>query len=530
MVMRSHEIAPSAVREGASAELPANDGGLVEIRGYRSHQWAQAAILVMLFTAPAAISLRMASVADPDIWWHLRSAEWIAANHALPRTDPFSTFGAGKPWAAYSWLYELMVYGLYRWLGLQGIVAYTAGMAVAVAMALHRLLGHLQRDFTFAVLLTIFSVFSIMRLYTPRPWLFSILLFTLVVDLLMRARRNGEERGLLWLPVIFALWANLHIQFVDGLVVLGIATAEAFAARRWSVVETRIRPGVLSLVTCSCVLATLVNPYGWKIYEIAYRQMALPGALDYLTELSALSFRREDDWCVLLLVIAAACVLARARRVALFETALLAFAIFVSFRSQRDIWVGVVAASVIVAAGVKGSEENRLRLAIFAAPLLVICVGVAVWTGFRVLRVNNARLSDKLAAELPVRAVETVKEKGWNGPLYNDYNWGGYLMWALRMPVSMDGRAYVYGDERIERFAATWNGRPDWQSDPELAKAGMVIAPVAAPLTQLLRLDSRFQLTYEDKLAAIFVARKEMSSAAAPAPKATVGSGHDAAK
>jgi hypothetical protein len=39
-------------------------------------------------------------------------------------------------------------------------------------------------------------------------------------------------------------------------------------------------------------------------------------------------------------------------------------------------------------------------------------------------------------------------------------------------------------------------------------KAGVVIGPVKAPLTQVLRMDPRFQLAYEDKVAAVFVRRK----------------------
>jgi len=50
-------------------------------------------------------------------------------------------------------------------------------------------------------------------------------------------------------------------------------------------------------------------------------------------------------------------------------------------------------------------------------------------------------------------------------------------------------------------------------SDPDLAKVGLVIGPVAAHLTQLPRMDPRFQLTYDNKLAAVFVARKGSSSA-----------------
>jgi hypothetical protein len=55
---------------------------------------------------------------------------------------------------------------------------------------------------------------------------------------------------------------------------------------------------------------------------------------------------------------------------------------------------------------------------------------------------------------------------------------------------------------------ATWNAEPDWASDPQLKAAGLVIGPVKAALTQLLRLDPRYQLVYEDKVAAVFIPRK----------------------
>jgi hypothetical protein len=92
--------------------------------------------------------------------------------------------------------------------------------------------------------------------------------------------------------------------------------------------------------------------------------------------------------------------------------------------------------------------------------------------------------------------------------LYNDFDWGGYLIWALRMPVSIDGRAAFYGDKAIDRSVATWNAEPDWASDPALISAGVVLEPVKAPLVQVLRMDPRFKLVFEDKVAAVFVARR----------------------
>ena len=65
---------------------------------------AQAIILAVLYALPAVWSLRsLAFVTDNDIWWHLATGNWILQHAAVPRTDPFSVYGLGKSWAAYSW-------------------------------------------------------------------------------------------------------------------------------------------------------------------------------------------------------------------------------------------------------------------------------------------------------------------------------------------------------------------------------------------------------------------------------------------
>jgi hypothetical protein len=109
-----------------------------------------------------------------------------------------------------------------------------------------------------------------------------------------------------------------------------------------------------------------------------------------------------------------------------------------------------------------------------------------------------------------------VKGKGLSGPVYDDYSWGGYLIWNPGLPVVIDGRQNVYGDERINRNIATWSGVPHWASDPDLKTAGVVIGPVNAPLTQLLRLSPAFDLAYEDHVAAVFVPRVNGETGADP--------------
>ncbi|SNS95684.1 hypothetical protein SAMN05421770_103220 [Granulicella rosea] len=484
-----------------------------------SERWAQLIALIVLYAAPALFCIHIACVSDPDIWWHLRTGEWILQHHAIPRTDPFTSDVAGQPWQAYSWLFELLIYRLYTAFGMPGIVAYSGGMVLAITAALHHLVRRRQRDFSLVIVMTWLATFALGHLFTPRPWMFTILFFVLEVDILLHVRRTGRQRELLWLPAIFCLWANTHIQFIDGLLVLGLAFTVA-AYEEWR----KESKGALWMgaALAASLAATCVNPYGWHIYQVAYDLASQPGVLNKIDELKAIPFRQLADFATLFLALGAAAALARAKRLPLFETGLFLFAAVISFRSQRDVWVMATVAIAILAAAVPGSEKAKDRLPAFAPTLAAVAASLLLLIGFKAMRITDASLSPQLAAAMPVRALEDIQRKGFTGRLYNNFDWGGYLIWKLRMPVSIDGRAALHGDQRIDRSIATWSAQPDWATDPQLAGAGLVVAPVTAPLTQLLRNDQRFQLTYEDRLAAVFVSRAEIAKRAETTPSATL--------
>jgi hypothetical protein len=478
----------------------------------KTEQIANIIVLAILFAAPALMCVHAADASDYDLGWHLRTGEWILQHHAVPQTDPFSGTLAGKPWQAYSWLFEVLLTKLFQHLGLVGIVTYTAAMVMAVSAALYSMVKRLQGDFSLCVLLAFIAGFSLAHMYTPRPWMFTILFFVLELNILMQARRTGRVRELAWLPLIFCLWANIHIEYVDGLLVLGLALAESILSRWWSAAETCVKPGWMGAALLGSVLATLVNPYGWRVYGVVFnygaRLAASGSALNRVSELQAIPFRDISDFLILALALLSAAALAWQRRFVLFETCLLIFATFASFRSQRDIWVIATVSAMILASRLVVVSRNPIRVPKFAPVAAVALAGLAIFAGFRVMQVSNALLETKVADTLPVNAVKAIQAKGYTGLVYDDYNWGGYLIWALRQPVTMDGRASFYGDERIDRSLKTWGGEKGWESDPDLKSAGIVIGPADAALTQLLRTDQNYQLVYEDKMAAVFTARK----------------------
>jgi hypothetical protein len=479
-------------------------------------------LVTALFALPLVVTLRPIGepVLDPDVWWHLRVGQWVVENHTVPTHDPFAA--SHKYWVAYSWLYEVVLYGLCKGLGLAGIIVYRAALALAVVAALFRLVlrrdGHLLRS----VALTGVGTLAIAPLFSERPWLVTILVTLLTTDVVLDLRA-GKRSCLAWLlPAAFVLWANTHIQFVYGLAVLGLACAAPIldrglgrsAGESLSCDSAAVCGSAgwrrLLLLSAACALATLVNPYHFRLYGVVLEYARQPGPFRYVNELKALEFRQPTDWVLLGLAASATFALGRRRRLDTFEVLLLTLGGFLAFRSRRDLWFLVMASVAILAATNRSAvpEAYRVRLTrrrwAVMAGLLAVCAGAVAWG--RDLREQHLRQT--VAAVFPLRAAEVVVEKGYQGPLFNDFNWGGFLIWSLpQFPVALDGRTNLHGDERILRVGNTWAGGPGWQDDPDLAEAGLVIAEAGAPLANLLRRDERFELVYDDPVAKVFVRR-----------------------
>src|SRR5215468_1700729 len=186
-------------------------------------------ILVLLYCIPA--SQAMVPFIDPDIWWHFRTGQWIFSHGQVPVTDPFSTYGMGKPWVAYSWLFEILVYALFTKLGLMGILVFTVSMSLLITPVLHGALRRAGLPFLVEVLSVAVTLGAMSSLLSPRSWLFSILFFTVELFILFHVRRTDRFAPLLALPPLFVLWANLHMQFVYGLAVLGLFLVEVLLSR-----------------------------------------------------------------------------------------------------------------------------------------------------------------------------------------------------------------------------------------------------------------------------------------------------------
>lgn len=457
-------------------------------------------------------------VLDEDIWWHLRTGQWVLEHGTVPQTDPFSAYGQGRAWVAYSWLFEVVVYLLHCGLGLHGIILYRVLMSFAVVAAVHRFVVKRERRFLPALGLVGAALLALMPVLSERPWLFTILFTTWTLDVVLDLRESRASRRAWLLPFVYIIWANVHIQFVYGLAVLALGCLAPLVdrlLRRDDLAEQAARVGTrawrqLVGVSLACLLATLVNPYHVRLFAVVFEYATQPGPYRFIYELTALDFRDLWDWSVLGLALGAAFALGRRPRLSAFDVLLLGATAYFSFRAKRDLWLVTLAALAILTTPARRLAFppdtfplTRRRLAILVA---VVAVVVAVTASVRGLSAGG--LERAVAEKFPARAVAVIAERGYEGPVYNHFNWGGYLIHQLpSLRVGLDGRTNLHGDERILRTERTWAGLRGWEDDPELNAANLVIADATMALAPLLRRDPRFEVVYEDAVAVVFARR-----------------------
>jgi hypothetical protein len=476
-------------------------------------QPARLAGAILLYSFPALLFIRAFYIIDPDIWWHLRAGQWILQHHAVRVTDPFSSYGADKPWIVYSWLFDAIMAAVFGRLGLASIAFYEIAVRVALAATLFHTLRNLLPGFWRSAALTAAAVFTMTQVIGPRPGMLTILLVIVTFHVLLSASRTGRTRLLWLLPPMFVVWANWHIQFVYGLFVLGVFAAEPLINALF-----RYRPRGRALLPpaapwgalAASSLATLLNPYGIKIYSTAFLYAGQTRIYNEITELRAMTFREPQHFVAVLFVLGAAMAMGWRRDARPLWLIFLLAASLLAFRSVREIWFLAVVSACVIADGWQSPGEAAAHAVTpFRSRAMVgVWVAALIIASCRHYGLSNDALEVQTAGVFPEAAVRYIELNHLGGPLFNDLSWGGYLVWRLpALPVALDGRTNVYGEDRILRFSSVWKGKPGWESDPDLTRANIVLTPRDAAIASLLRTSSQFRNVYEDSQAVIFQRR-----------------------
>ena len=472
--------------------------------------------------------------ADSDTCWHWQQGNWMLQHHAVLRTELFSHTRAGIPLIDLSWLSDVAIAFAGNLFGWSGIVLLAATVCATYLWLLHRQLLAEGDE----MLLTTASV-MLTAAVCEMHWLARPHLFTHLLVVVFAWQLRWFDRGrvtprqlLIRLPLLTALWANLHGEFPTAFVLIGICLIGTLVSWFWATADRRPelqrRTAVLVALGAACLLASMLNPYGWKALARVVQETSSPAVVGFPQENLPPDFHvpimrpflvfglvcvlmmpicrpylRATD--ALLLVVWFLLSLRMVRNAPLF--ALIATPILVEhwngylrslslsrvIRWGRDMSARVTALNQTAAARGLPAVAVAAMILVLAKPQLV--------GGGPVLRTELP--SDRF----PVGAVEFLRRSPdvIRGDMFNEYMWGGYLIWALpERKVFIHPNLNVYGVKLLEDFIAANKAQPGWQDILKRYQVDWTILPRDHPLNRDLAQSGQWALVYTDAVATVY--------------------------
>jgi hypothetical protein len=452
---------------------------------------------------------------DSDYWWHVRTGQQIVETGALPRMDDYSYTVAGRAWVAHEWLTELLLYLVQQQLGYVGNVALFGLLGALTALAVYATCRLRGLGEPASALLMLWAWAMTAGSANVRPQVLTALLVAVCALLLTRYQLLGQRRALWGIPPLMALWANLHGGYLVGLLLIGLTIVGEALARPLGRPAAPLRP--LLVVAGLATGATLLTPHGLQglSYPLGYAGSQTP-MMRYIVEWQSPDFHR-DYLFVFAGSLLLALVLGLGRRPLGPTECLWGLALaLMGLQSVRHIALYAIVVTPLLGARL-AAEIPPLRL-LMASWKLRWALPLTTWLLLALLGSRMIVTADRLGgAQLahepstigyPVGAVEYIRDQQLTGNLFNEYGWGGYLIYKLypERPVFIDGRTDVY-DDLVGRYMEVVQVRPGWRRVLEEHDVRMVLAAKDEPLAVVLKDDHRWQQVYDGQVERLFVLR-----------------------
>ncbi|NJD92373.1 MAG: hypothetical protein FIA91_12840 [Geobacter sp.] len=388
-------------------------------------------------------------ICDPDFWWHLKSGDLMVRQKGLLKADPFNYTGDGMVRGFQAvllygyWLWETGVAAIYNSLGFKGIFLVKSLTAALLAGVVYfEMMQQKLSQFTMTVLTGLGALLFVNLYHLERPQVFSFILMTMLVGTISRLRQGAAPNFILF-PLMI-LWANIHRGFVIGDILLALCTAGFMIQYRHDGITRR------RLITWALggILVSFINPNGWSTLTelVNFMQNSIsPDNVDEYRSTWQLFTLQSKIAAISLWTLAGlhlAGLLLAPRR---FWPEILISLFIIAFGLAYIRNAGFIAISLLPMTGWYVEQASaRLRIkpagyvqaatcALFV--LLISWLALGEWS-------RHKGAHGPVNAVFPANMAQFLKTSGLSGNLFNDYNAGGYLNWALypEWKTFIDGR------------------------------------------------------------------------------------------
>lgn len=467
-----------------------------------------------------------------DLWGHLAYGKLIWETHGLPATEPLMPLAEGVPLIDTAWLSQLIGYGAQERWGLPAMQFLHAAVITACFALLSWSFYVRTKNVALTLMgLAAFAVLNWQQFLVVRPQLAGLLCYVTLMVVL--ASRRWRRINWLMVPLLFALWANLHGSFVVGLGLLGCCVAGRAIdvwRRTHRLTAAWHDSGVrrLFLLSQLAIAACLLNPYGWGLFMDVLTFASNPNLAD-LIEWDPLQIRTWQGKA------AAATALALVfayrlspRRVSAMEVlAVVLFGVAALWSSRMLIWWTPLAVFALVW-HTQAAWRHARPLALVPGPSPRSSLSTFVGLGLSFLffaftpfgltvlhgRPVDMKLKHLVSDNTPLGAVEYLTKNPPQGQIFNTYEWGDYLVWAgpANMKVFVTSHAHLVPREVWRSYISVIHVAADW--DDILDRYGVNTIVVdkqdRGALIGRLKDDARWKRAFEDDLAVIYVRNEQI--------------------
>lgn len=468
--------------------------------------------LITLITFLALFAMAVRTPVDTDMYWHLRTGQFILDTRTIPAVDPFSWTALGMPWVNVHWLSQIILYGAYALLGTPGLALLVALLVVLAFVLVWKQMegGPFLRAF-----IVVLAAAAAGAVWTPRSQMATFVFTPLIAYLIYFYKWKQIDR--LWLiPIVFVAWVNLHGGYVSGFMVLGAILVGEVVNRMLGFDGSEVlnwkRWRKLLIITLISGAVLVINPYTIDAMLLPFRTVNIGVLQDFIEEWAAPNFhelyQQPMVWMLLLTLVIIGW---SGRRLDASDAVLLVIFAYISFLARRNMGLFALICAPILsrhAAALIGRYRWGQRPLSRGNPLinwiiLLLILGAAILKALvPVLPAAQAQAEAKI---LPVPAADWIVANRPAGKLFNSYNWGGYLLWRLwpDYPIYADGRTDVYPNAFLQEYLQIVTGQKDAPALFDERGIRTVIIEQESPLAAQLVKSGLWQENYRDEKAAV---------------------------
>lgn len=460
---------------------------------------------------------------DCDTGFHIRAGEFILNNLTVPKHDIFSFITPPPRWIAFEWLSEVIMAITHRLLGLTGIVILFAFLISFAYYLLFKVMQRQNGNIVLTVLIALLAIIASSIHWLARPHIFSLVIVIVWYYVLDLYQYKGKNY-LFFFPPLMLLWVNLHGAFFLGFVLGGIYFLgnfmRIFSSEGPEQETYRTKSKMLLLTLVVCLLFSLINPNGYKNLLYPFKVVSSKFLMDHIGEflspnfhdLSLLPFEMLLLFTLLILAISK-------RKLNIIEIIVMLLFTNISLYSVRNIPLFAIVMAPILArqseqvlsgqtgkfaAFLRERERNISPIDTAARGYLWLVLPVVFVLGLAMSGLIDYRFDEKIK---PVAAVEFLKKEPVQGNMYNEYEFGDYVIYSAypQYRVFIDGGSDMCGTDWMKDYYKVHQLKPEGEKILEKYKINFIFFNRDSVLSRFLLERKEWRLIYSDKVANIFV-------------------------